>query len=53
LHFQKKHPQDKLVRVLKGGVFDVTVDLRKNSKTYGKRVGVILSDKNKKQFYIP
>jgi len=53
LHFQKKHPQGKLVRVLKGEVFDVAVDLRKNSKTYGKWVGVILSDKNKRQFYIP
>ncbi len=53
LHFQKKHPQGKLVRVIKGEIFDVAVDLRKNSKTYGKWVGVILSEKNKKQFYIP
>lgn len=53
LHFQKTHPQGKLVRVIKGEVFDVVVDLRKGSKTYGKWVGVILSSENKKQFYIP
>lgn len=53
LHFQKNHPQGKLVRVIKGEVFDVAVDLRKDSKTYGKWVGVILSEGNKKQFYIP
>ena len=53
LHFQKTHPQAKLVRVLEGEVFDVAVDLRKNSKTYGKWVGVILSAENKKQFMIP
>ena len=53
LHFQKKHPQAKLVRVLEGEVFDVAVDLRKGSKTYGKWVGVILSEENKKQFMIP
>ena len=53
LHFQKTHPQGKLVRVIEGEVFDVAVDLRKNSKTYGKWVGVILSKDNKKQFYIP
>lgn len=53
LHFQYKHPQGKLVRVTKGQVFDVAVDLRKNSKTYGKWYGVILSEKNKRQFYIP
>jgi len=53
LHFQKKHPQTKLVRVLEGEVFDVAVDLRKNSKTYGKWVGVVLSGENKKQFLIP
>ncbi|NMM65086.1 dTDP-4-dehydrorhamnose 3,5-epimerase [Clostridium sp. P21] len=53
LHFQKTHPQGKLVRVIKGEVFDVAVDLRKNSKTYGKWVGVTLSEENKKQFYIP
>ena len=53
LHFQKTHPQAKLVRVLKGEVFDVAVDLRKGSVTYGKWVGVHLSDENKKQFMIP
>lgn len=53
LHFQKQHPQGKLVRVIKGEVFDVAVDLRKDSKTYGKWAGVILSEENKKQFYIP
>lgn len=53
LHFQYKHPQGKLVRVTKGEVFDVAVDLRKNSKTYGKWYGVILSEENKRQFYIP
>ncbi len=53
LHFQKTYPQAKLVRVLEGEVFDVAVDLRKGSKTYGKWAGVILSGENKKQFIIP
>jgi len=53
LHFQYNRPQGKLVRVIKGKVFDVAVDLRKNSITYGKYEGVILSENNKKQFYIP
>ncbi len=53
LHFQKTHPQTKLVRVLQGEVFDVAVDLRRNSATYGKWVGVVLSAENKKQFLIP
>lgn len=53
LHFQKKHSQGKLVRVTKGKVFDVGVDLRKGSPTYGQWEGVILSDENKRQFYIP
>jgi len=53
LHFQYNYPQGKLVRVLKGKVFDVAVDLRKNSKTYAKWVGVELSEENKRQFYIP
>ncbi len=53
LHFQKEFPQGKLVRVIKGTVFDVAVDLRSNSETYGKWFGVELSEENKKQFYIP
>ena len=53
LHFQKTHPQAKLVRVIKGEVYDVAVDLRKDSKTYGKYVGVVLSEENKKQFFVP
>lgn len=53
LHFQIEHPQAKLVRVIKGEVFDVAVDLRKGSPTYGQWHGVILSEENKKQFYIP
>ena len=53
LHFQKKHPQAKLVRVIEGEVFDVAVDLRKNSPTYGKWEGVVLSSKNNKMFMIP
>ncbi len=53
LHFQKAHPQAKLVRVIKGEVFDVAVDLRKNSPTYGQWVGVVLSEENKRQFMIP
>jgi dTDP-4-dehydrorhamnose 3,5-epimerase len=52
LHFQKEFPQGKLVRVIKGSVFDVAVDLRKNSETYGKWYGVELTAENKKQFYI-
>lgn len=53
LHFQKKYPQAKLVRVLKGEVFDVAVDLRKDSPTYGQWVGAVLSEENKRQFMIP
>ncbi len=53
LHFQKQFPQGKLVRVISGAVFDVAVDLRKNSKTFGKWYGVELTAENKKQFYIP
>lgn len=53
LHFQKTQPQGKLVRVISGEVFDVAVDLRKASKTYGEWVGVTLSAENKKQFFIP
>jgi dTDP-4-dehydrorhamnose 3,5-epimerase len=53
LHFQKTKPQGKLVRVIRGKVFDVAVDLRRNSSSYGKWEGVTLSEENKKQFYIP
>ena len=53
LHFQIDHPQDKLVRVIKGEVFDVAVDLRKDSKTYGKWFGAVLSEENKKQLFVP
>lgn len=52
LHFQKQYPQGKLVRVIRGRVFDVAVDLRSGSKTYGKWFGVELSEENRKQFYI-
>lgn len=52
LHYQKKYPQGKLVRVIKGAVFDVAVDLRSKSPTYGKWYGVELTEDNKKQFYI-
>lgn len=52
LHFQKQYPQGKLVRVIKGRVFDVAVDLRSGSKTYGKWYGVELTEQNRKQFYI-
>lgn len=52
LHFQKEHPQGKLVRVIQGSVFDVAVDLRTNSETYGKWYGIELTAENKKQFYI-
>lgn len=53
LHYQKQYPQGKLVRVIRGTVFDVAVDLRKDSATFGKWYGVELSEENKKQFYIP
>lgn len=53
LHFQKHFPQTKLVRVIKGSVFDVAVDLRKNSETFGKWYGIELTEENKKQFLIP
>ena len=53
LHFQKSFPQTKLVRVIKGSVFDVAVDLRKDSKTFGKWYGIELTEENKKQFLIP
>ena len=53
LHFQTKHTQGKLVRVTEGEVFDVAVDLRKDSATYGQWEGVTLTSENKKQFYVP
>ncbi|MCR5255581.1 MAG: dTDP-4-dehydrorhamnose 3,5-epimerase [Acetatifactor sp.] len=53
LHFQKEFPQDKLVRVIKGEVYDVAVDLREGSKTFGQWHGVLLSEENKKQFFVP
>ncbi len=53
LHFQIEHPQSKLVRVVSGEVFDVAVDLRPNSPTFGKWEGAVLSAKNRRQFFIP
>ena len=53
LHFQKNKPQGKLVRTVRGEVFDVAVDLRQDSATFGESISVILSDKNKKQVWIP
>lgn len=53
LHFQINYPQDKLVRVISGKVYDVAVDLREGSKTFGKWFGVELSAENKKQFFVP
>ncbi len=53
MHFQIRYPQDKLVRVIGGEVFDVALDLRPGSKTYGKWHGVVLSAENKKQFFVP
>ncbi len=53
LHFQKEHTQGKLVRVTKGEVFDVAVDCRPNSSSFGKWVGEVISEENKKMFYVP
>ncbi|MDO5435574.1 MAG: dTDP-4-dehydrorhamnose 3,5-epimerase [Clostridia bacterium] len=53
MHFQLKHPQAKLVRVIRGEVFDAAVDLRKGSETYGKWVGVLLSGENRRQLMVP
>ncbi len=53
LHMQVNNPQGKLVRVIKGEVYDVAVDMRKNSDTFGKWTSTILSEKNNRQFYIP
>ncbi len=52
LHFQKEHPQGKLVRVIKGAVYDVAVDLRRGSSSFGQCFGLLLTEENKKQFYI-
>lgn len=53
LHFQIQYPQAKLVRVIRGEVFDVAVDLRRGSDTFGRWHGVLLSEENKKQFFVP
>ena len=53
LHYQKRYPQSKLVRVIRGEVFDAAVDLRKGSPTFGQWEGVVLSEENKRQFLIP
>jgi len=53
LHIQKKKSQGKFITVIKGSIFDVAVDLRKNSKTYGKKFNILISDKNNKSLYIP
>lgn len=53
LHFQKTKPQGKLVRVVRGEVFDVAVDIRKDSPTYGQWAGVLLNEDNKRQFWVP
>lgn len=53
LHFQIEHPQSKLVRVVSGEVFDVAVDLRPGSPTYGRWEGVVLSAENRRQFFVP
>ena len=53
LHFQKQYPQTKLVRVIRGEVFDVAVDIRPGSKTYGRWHGVLLTEENRKQLLIP
>ena len=53
LHIQTKKSQGKFITVIKGSIFDVAVDLRKNSKTYGKKFNILISDKNNKSLYIP
>ena len=53
LHYQKKNPQGKLISVIKGSILDIAVDIRKNSKSYGKYFSIILSEKNNKQLWIP
>lgn len=53
LHYQLKHPQGKLVRVISGEIYDVAVDVRKNSKTFGQSVGVMLTETNRHQIWVP
>ena len=53
LHYQKNNPQDKLIQVIEGEIFDVAVDIRPHSKTYGKWVGEFLNSDNKNQLYVP
>lgn len=53
LHYQVKHPQGKFIYVVSGEIFDVAVDIRKGSPTFGQWCGIVLNEKNKKQFYIP
>ena len=53
LHMQKKNPQGKYISVIKGGILDVVVDCRKNSKTFGKHYKIIISEKNAKSIYVP
>lgn len=53
MHFQKTHPQGKLVRALSGTIYDAAIDLRKSSPTYGKYYGIILSEENRRMFYVP
>lgn len=53
LHFQKKYPQGKLIRAIQGEVLDVVVDIRKESPTFGKWVSILISEKNRKQVWIP
>lgn len=53
LHFQRQHPQGKLIQVIRGAVYDVAVDLRRGSSTFGQHVGVVLSDANHRQLWVP
>lgn len=53
LHFQRRHPQGKLIYTVRGAVYDVAVDLRRGSPTFGRHVGLVLSDENRRQLYVP